>query len=67
MKVACVRGWNLPVRAVKLSCVERRGVSSMAAMTMATASGCVEYKAVQGVHKDSKPLISLISYSPLIG
>ena len=67
MKVTCVRGWNSPLRDVKLSCVERRGVSSTAAMTMTTASGCVEYKAIQGVHKDSRPLISRISHSPLIG
>ena len=26
-------------------------------MTIITASGCVEYKAIQGVHKDSRPLI----------
>ena len=53
MKVTCVRGWNSPLRDVKLSCTQRRGVSSTVAMTMTTASGCVEYKAIQGVHKDS--------------
>ena len=57
MKVTCVRGWNSPVWDVKLSCTQRRGVSPTAAMTMTTASGCVEYKAIQGVHKDSRPLI----------
>ncbi len=57
MKVTCVRGWNSPVWDVKLSCTQRRGVSSAAAMTMTTASGCVEYKAIQGGHKGSRPLI----------
>ena len=57
MKVTCVRGWNSPVRYVMISCTQRRGVSSTAAMTMTTASGCVEYRAIQGVHKDSRPLI----------
>ena len=57
MKGTCVRGWNSPVWDVKLSCTQRRGVSSTTAMTMTTASGGVEYKAIQGVHKDSRPLI----------
>ena len=26
-------------------------------MAMTTVSSCVEYKAIQGVHKDSRPLI----------
>ena len=41
MKVTCVRGWNSPVWDIKLSCTQRRGVSSTAAMTMTTVSGCV--------------------------
>ena len=57
MKVTCVRGWNSLVWDVKLSCTQRRGVSSTAAMTMTTASGCFEYKAIQDVHKDSRPVI----------
>ena len=46
MTVTCVRGWNSAVWDVKLSCTQLCGVSSTAAMTMTTASGCVEYKAI---------------------
>ena len=48
MKVTCVRGLNSPVWDVKLSCTQtqRRGVSPTAAVTLTTASGCVEYKAI---------------------
>ena len=51
MKVTCVLDGCL-------GCKDKiRVVSSTAAMTKTTASGCVEYKAVQGVEKDPRPLI----------
>ena len=57
MKVTCVHRWNSLVWDVKLSCTQRSGVSLTAAMTMTMASGCVEYKAIQGAHNDSRPMI----------